>query len=237
MKRIGILGGMSWHSTAHYYRLANVMVHERLGGYHCADLVVRNLDFGPVRAAMEEGRWDRVADLVRAGAVDLAQAGALLILVATNTVHKVLPEVAPDVPIPFLHIADPVGERCRDGNLRKVAWLGSLATTREGFIVDRLRERFGLEVILPDRKACEFLDGSIFGELVHGRFSEATRERYRRTIEELVAEGAEAVVYGCTEIGLLMEGAELPCPAFDTTVEHVRAAVEWALAGHAVPLS
>jgi aspartate racemase len=230
MKRIGLLGGMSWESSIEYYRLVNELVAARLGGLHSADCVLRSVDFAPVEVLQREGRWDEAGALLAAEARSLEAAGAELLVLCTNTMHKLADEVAGAVSIPFVHIADTTAEAVRAAGLRAVGLLATGYTMEQDFYVGRLRDRHGLDVRVPDADDRRVVHDVIYDELCRGRVEDASREEYRRIIGALVEGGAEAILLGCTEIDLLVGEEDSPVPMFDTTRIHAERAVELALA-------
>ncbi len=229
MKTIGIIGGMSWESTTDYYRLLNQEVAQRLGGLHSAELVLYSVDFAPVEAMQAEGRWDDAGALLADVAARLERAGAELLLLATNTMHKVADAIEAAVSIPLLHIADPTGRAIRSAGIETVGLLGTRYTMEEAFYRRRLEERFGLKVLVPDPEDRVLIDGVIFGELCLGVTKAASKQRYLEIIGDLADRGAEAVILGCTEIGMLISQDDTDLPLFDTTRLHVVAAVDAAL--------
>jgi aspartate racemase len=230
LKTIGLLGGMSWESSIEYYRLLNELVCERLGGLHSARCVMTSVDFAPLSARMHEGRWDEIAATLVNDARSLERAGAELLLLCTNTMHKVADAIEAAVAIPFLHIVDPTGEAIAARGLRTVGLLGTRFTMEEPFYAGRLSERFGLTVLVPEADDRELVHRVVFEELCLGQVKASSRKSYAEVIGRLVARGVEAVILGCTEIGLLVTQEDSPVPLFDTTRLHAAAAVEWALA-------
>jgi aspartate racemase len=229
MKTLGLIGGMSWESTIPYYRIINETVRERVGGFHSASLLLYSMDFDAIESAQREGRWDDGANLLRGAARTLETAGAQLLLLCTNTMHRVADQVQQAVRIPLLHIVDPTAERIRASGLRRVGLLGTRYTMEQPFFVDRCRERHALDVFVPPAADRELVNRIIFEELVMGRFLDASRTAYRGVMQRLVDDGAEAVIYGCTEIGLLVGAADAPVPVFDTTQLHAETAALWAI--------
>jgi aspartate racemase len=229
MKTIGLLGGMSWESTAHYYRLVNEGVKARLGGLHSARCLVASLDFADVEPLQRAGRWDDAGALLNRAAMGLERAGADVLLVCANTMHKVADRVTRGLAIPLLHIGDVTGSAVRAAGLGRVGLLGTRYVMEEDFYVRRLAERHGLEVSVPGPADRAEVNRIIFEELVLGRVEPASKARYLAILDGLVAAGAEGVVAGCTELGMLAGQAEVRVPLFDTTELHARAAVEWAL--------
>jgi aspartate racemase len=229
MKTIGLLGGMSWESTAHYYRLVNEGVKARLGGLHSARCLVASVDFADIEPLQRAGRWDEAGAILNRAALGLERAGADVLLVCANTMHKVVVQVTRGVGVPLLHIGDVTGSAVRAAGLRRVALLGTRYVMEEDFYVRRLAERHGLEVSVPGPSDRAEVNRVIFEELVLGRIEPASKARHLAILEGLVAAGAEGVVAGCTELGMLVQQADLAVPLFDTTELHARAAVEWAL--------
>lgn len=230
MKTIGLLGGMSWESSVEYYRIINQAVKERLGGLHSARILLYSLDFAELAALQHAGRWDEATALLVAGAKRLKQGGADLVMICTNTMHIVAPAVATASGLPLLHIADVAGEAIAAQGLKTVALLGTRFTMEQPFYKERLSERFGLRVIVPDEADRKIVHDVIYQELCLGVIRAESRAAYREVMARLVAEGAEGVILGCTEIGLLVSDADATVPLFDTTRLHALKAVELALA-------
>lgn len=228
MKRIGLLGGMSWESSALYYQAINEGVRERLGGLHSADLVMISVDFADIERLQSSGDWERAGDILAEEAIRLERAGASAVVICTNTMHKVADRVQAAVGIPLLHLADVTAAAVLDADVHRVALLGTRFTMREPFYRERL-ESHGLEVIVPPEDTQAVLDRIIYDELVLGVVTDASRTVYREAIAGLVAEGAEGVILGCTEIELLVRPEDSAVPTFPTTALHAAAAVEFAL--------
>jgi aspartate racemase len=231
MKTIGLLGGMSWESTASYYRILNQEVKRRLGGLHSAQLVLYSVDFARIEALMNRGDWDRIAGLLSEAARKVEAAGADLLLICTNTIHHVAPSIEAAVSIPLLHIADAAGERLAADGIRCAGLLGTRFTMRENFFRERLERRYGVEVRVPKAAEQEEVHRVIFEELCRGEIRPDSRRRYVEVIEGLAADGARAVVLGCTEIALLVGREHTRVPLYDTTELHARMAVDAALEG------
>jgi aspartate racemase len=231
MKTIGLIGGMSWESTVHYYRHINEAVKARLGGLHSAQLVLVSVDFHHIERMQTAGEWqvagERLAECARA----LAAAGAECVVICANTMHKVAPQIEAAVRLPLLHVTDATGEAVRRAGLSKVGLLGTRYTMAEPFYKDRLRERFGLEVLVPDDADRAEANRIIFEELVRGQVRDASRVAMRQIMARLVGRGAQGIILGCTEFALLLGDADASVPLFDTTLIHAHSAVEWALAG------
>ncbi|WP_299034737.1 aspartate/glutamate racemase family protein [uncultured Pseudokineococcus sp.] len=230
MTTIGVLGGMSWESTALYYRLANELVRERRGGLASADLLVRSVDFAAVRELQLDGRWDEAGALLQREGLALQAAGAGLVVLATNYMHKAAGPLEAALDVPFLHLADVVAAAARRRGVEVVGLLGTGATMTEDFYVDRLR-RSGLRVVVPGAEDVSRVDGAVFGELCRGVFSEATREDLRRVAAGLVGTGAQALALCCTELELLLRPQDAAVPLLPSARLHVEAALEAAGAG------
>lgn len=228
MKTIGLIGGMSWESSAEYYRMLNEGVLAKLGGVHSAKSVMVSVDFAEIDAILKEDRWKDAADLMTACAKKLEAAGADVVVICTNTLHKVAEEVQASISIPLLHIADAVGEAVRAQNLKTVALLGTRFTMQDDFIKGRLAQKFGLRVITPSAEDQEVIHRVIFEELVIGKILPASKAAYLEIISKLQGQSAEAVILGCTELGLLVKQKDCDLPLFDTTVEHAKAALDFA---------
>lgn len=229
MRRLGVLGGMSWESTAVYYRLLNEGVRDALGGLHSAPLLLDSVDFAEVEAMQRDGRWDDAGRALATAAQGLERAGATALLLATNTMHKIAPAVEDAVDVPLLHVGDAVGERLTADGVRRVALLGTRFTMQEPFYRDRLAERFGIDVVVPDEDDQAELDRIIFDELCLGRVLDASRGTYLEALEHLRDDAAEAAILGCTEIGMLLSDGDGPLPLVDSTIEHVRLGLWWML--------
>lgn len=228
MRKIGLLGGMSWESTALYYRLVNEDVRERLGGFHSARLVLASVDFAPVEAMQVAGDWEGAASLLVDEARSLEAAGAECLVLCTNTMHKVADAVDGAVGIPLLHLADVTAEAVRRAGLDRVALLGTRFTMEQPFYADRLRSH-GLDVLVPEGEDRTLVHDVIYDELVLGVVREESRAAYVEVVGRLVSHGAEGVVLGCTEIELLIGPDDVDVPVFATTALHARAAVDFAL--------
>jgi aspartate racemase len=222
---IGLIGGLSWESSAEYYRIVNEAVRDRLGGRHSARCLMWSFDFGEIEALQHAGRWDEATRLMIDAAQRLERGGADLLLIASNTMHRMAPEVTAAVRIPFLHIADPTAERVRSHGVERVGLLATAFTMEQDFYKGRLQKKFGLDVLVPDADDRGLVHRVIYDELVQGIVDERSRDAYRKVIARLVARGAEAVILGCTEIMLLVREEDSPVPLFDTTRIHAEAAV------------
>ncbi len=232
MKTIGLVGGMSWESSAHYYRLLNQAVKARLGGLHSAKCILASVDFGEIEPLQRADRWDEAGAILNRAAVGLERAGAELLLICANTMHKVTEQAMRGVGIPLVHIADATADRVAAAGVRRVALLGTRYVMEQDFYRRRLAERHGLEVLVPGPADREEVNRVIFEELCLGRIEPRSKARYVAIMEELVGSGAQGVVAGCTEITMLVQQPDVSVPLFDTTEIHALAAVERALACH-----
>ena len=230
MKHIGIIGGLSWHTSAAYYRLINESVQERLGGLSSAKCLLASLEFAEIERYQRADRWDQVAAILCDAARGLERAGADFFLIACNTVHIVADQVQAAVSIPLLHIVDATGRHVVARRLHTVGLLGSRWTLRGGYFVDRLRSQYGLEVLLPEGQDEEHVHRAIYSELTRGIVTESTRAQLRTAIAHLAERGAEGIILGCTELMLVLNAEDSVVPLFDTTRLHVDAAVDLALA-------
>lgn len=230
MRQLGILGGMSWESTASYYRLLNQGVRERLGGLHSARLQLHSVDFAEVAELQRRGDWPAAGALLAEAAQGLERAGAGALLLATNTMHKVAASIEAAVQIPLLHIGDAVGQTLHQQGTQRAALLGTRFTVQQDFYRQRLAERFGIEVMIPAPAQVEEIDRVIFAELCQGVFQASARDFYLECLAELREQGAEVAILGCTEIGLLLEGVQAPLPLLDSSEVHVAMGLEWLLA-------
>jgi len=228
MKTIGLIGGMSWESTAHYYRILNQETAARLGGLHSAPVLVDSLDFAPIAELQSAGKWHEAGALLNRSALRLKAAGAEVIGLATNTMHLVAEQMMAGVDAPFVHIADPTADALLADGYTTVGLLGTRFTMEMGFYRERLEQR-GLTALIPEVDRTN-LNGIIYDELCRGIVREESRKVYVDAIARLAARGAEAVILGCTEIGMLIDDAVSPLPVFDTTDLHARALVGAALA-------
>ncbi len=230
MRTLGLIGGMSWESTIPYYRIVNERVRERLGGLHSAKLVMHSVDFAEIERLQQRDDWDTAGVALAEAARGLRAAGAEAIVLCTNTMHKVAAHIEAAVDVPLLHIADATAARIRAAGLERVALLGTRYTMEQAFYRERI-EAVGIAVSTPDAAQRERVHRVIYDELCLGRVIEASREEYRAVVEDLVAHGAQGVILGCTEIGLLLRPEDATVPLFDTARIHAEAAVDWALGG------
>ena len=228
MKTLGLIGGMSWHSTVEYYRIINEEVAARLGGMHSADLLVRSFDFAQIEEMQRSDRWDLAADALAKAGSDMERDGAGALLICTNGMHKVAEEVQASVDIPVLHIADTLAKVALADGHKTVGVIGARFTMLGEYYVGRLRD-CGLEVLVPDAEDREIIDSVIFAELVRGTFTDESRAEYLRIIEQLRMEGATATILGCTEIPLLVRQEDTELPLYDSTRVHAMAGADWML--------
>ncbi|MEJ8635440.1 MULTISPECIES: aspartate/glutamate racemase family protein [Streptomyces] len=228
MRTIGLIGGMSWESSAEYYRLLNELVRERLGGLHSARCVLHSVDFADIEELQAAGEWERAGELLADAAKGLEAAGAELLLICTNTMHKVAGQVEAAVSVPLLHLGDATADAVRAAGLGRVGLLGTAFTMEQDFYRDRLAGH-GLDVIVPDAEGRALVHRVIYEELCLGVVREESRTAYQEVIAALVAAGAEGVILGCTEIELLIGAGDSPVPVFPTTRLHAQAAVDAAL--------
>jgi len=229
MKTIGLIGGMSWESSIEYYRIINETTREELGGLHSAKSIMYSVEFAEIESLQHQDRWEEAAQIMITAAQSLEKGGAEVALICTNTMHKLYDKVQKHIHIPLLHIADATGEDIVSRGIQKVALLGTRFTMQEDFYKGRLIERYNLDVIIPDTEEMKAIHRIIYEELCTGIVKTSSRQVYVEIIERLVTEGAEGVILGCTEIGLLVKQANSPVPLFDTTEIHARAAVRYAL--------
>ena len=229
MKTIGLIGGMSWESSIEYYRFINEGVRQKLGGLHSAKSIMISVDFAEIEVLQTENRWAEAGERMAAAARSLELGGADFVVLCANTMHKLTADIQSSIHIPFLHIADATAERICEAGLRRVGLLGTRYTMEENFIKDRLVEKYGLEVLIPEAEDRKLIHQVIFEELVVGIISPLSKAAYTRVIAGLVQRGAEGIILGCTEIGLLVEAGDSPVPLFDTARIHAEAAVKAAL--------
>jgi len=230
MKVIGLIGGMSWESTVPYYRLINEAVKQRLGGLHSARLVLYSVDFHEIEQLQRDDNWTAAGELLAAAARAVAAAGAEVLVLCTNTMHKVAPAIEAAVNIPLLHIADPTAAAIKQAGLSTVGLLGTRFTMEQAFYRDRLRERHGLQVLIPAPGDRAIIHRVIYEELCLGKILPASRNEYRRIMAALIDQGSQGIILGCTEVSLLVGQPDASVPLFDTTRLHAQGAADWALA-------
>jgi len=229
MKTIGLLGGMSWESTIPYYRLINEGIKQRLGRLHSAKILLHSVDFHEIEACQASGEWDKAGEILAQAAADLERIGAEGIVLCTNTMHKVAAPIEARCRVPFLHIADATGRAIEKQALRNVALLGTRYTMEQDFYRGRLEQQFGINSLIPDADDRARINQIIFDELCLGTFSATSRDYYLQVIARLADRGAEGVIFGCTEIGLLVPAEMSPLPVFDSAALHAADAVDFML--------
>jgi aspartate racemase len=229
MKVIGLIGGMSCESTAHYYKRLNDRVRAHLGGLHSAEILMWSVDFAPVAQMQHENRWQEAGAHLARIARRLEQAGAEVLVLATNTMHKVAETIQASTSIPLIHIADATAERIQNAGKRKPALLATRFTMEQDFYTGRLREKFGLDVVVPDEAERALVHQIIYDELCIGRVTEASRQAFVDVAQRLERRGADSLILGCTEVGMLLDESNAPVPIFDTALIHADAAVDFAL--------
>jgi len=229
MKTIGLLGGMSWESSLEYYRIVNERTKARLGGFHSAESVMYSVDFSEIETLQHQGKWPETAQILSRAARSLEAAGADFIVLCTNTMHKVAAEIESAVRIPLLHIADATAGQVSSRGLKKIGLLGTRFTMEEDFYKGRLAQKHGLDVLVPGPADRDTVHRVIYEELVVGRVEPSSRRQFVTIMERLAEAGAEGIILGCTEIGLLVKAEDSPVPLFDTTRIHAEAAVDLAL--------
>ncbi|OEH84295.1 aspartate racemase [Desulfuribacillus stibiiarsenatis] len=228
MKRIGMLGGMSWESTVEYYKIINEEVKSRLGGLHSANCLLHSVDFGVVESYMRNGQWDDVARILIAAAKTLENGGADFIITCTNTMHKLADQIQNNIGIPLLHIADATADEIKKAHIKTVGLLGTRPTMEMDFYRSKLKEQ-GIEVIIPDEEDRAIIHQVIFEELCLGMIREQSKQEYLRIMDIMISMGAEGIILGCTEIPLLIQQADVKVPLFNTTHIHAIIAVEKSL--------
>lgn len=229
MKILGLIGGMSWESTIPYYRMINQQVKEQLGGLHSAKIILYSVDFHDIEQLQAKGDWQTAAQLLSDAAVSLKRAGAEVIVVCTNTMHKVADEIEAASGLPLLHIADATAAQIKQQGISKIGLLGTRYTMEQDFYRGRLTEKHNIEVITPDSADREIINRIIYEELCLGIINETSRQEYRRIMGKLEQQGVQGIIFGCTEITLLVNAQDANVPVFDTTAIHAKAAAEYAL--------
>lgn len=229
MKTLGLIGGMSWESTVPYYRLINEAIKARLGGLHSARLVLYSVDFDEIAQLQHAGEWDAAGRVLADAAQRLERAGAQGLVICANTMHKVAPAIEAAVRIPVLHVVDAVAEEIRAAGFSMVGLLGTRFTMEHPFYAEHLA-RHGLKALIPEKDDRDVVHRVVYEELCLGKIVDASRDEYRRIMAKLVAQGAEAIILGCTEISMLVGAQDASVPLFDTTAIHARKAAEWSVA-------
>lgn len=228
MKTMGLIGGMSWESTVTYYQIVNETVKRELGGYHSAKVLMYSVDFEEIERYQALGEWDKSAEVLAQAAVNLEKAGADFIVICTNTMHKVAPQIKEKINIPILHIAEATADALKENGIKKTALLGTKYTMTQDFYKNKLIEA-GIDVVIPDEEDVEVVNGIIYNELCLGKIIDESRAKYVDIIKKLADKGAEAVILGCTEIGLLIKQEHSVLPVFDTTLIHAEKAAMTAI--------
>ena len=229
MKTIGLIGGMSWESSIEYYRIINETAKEKLGGLHSAKSLMVTVDFAEIEKLQHADRWEEAGQILVKCAQDLERGGADFIVLCTNTMHKLADKIIAGVNIPFLHIADATAEKIRAADIKRIGLLGTRFTMEHDFYKGRLIDNFGLDVLIPEKADRDIVHRVIYDELVQGKIIDASRDEYRRIMNDLLSKGAEGIILGCTEIELLVKEGDCKAPLFPTTRIHAVAAVEKAL--------
>ena len=229
MKTIGLIGGMSWESSAVYYKLINQMVNKRLGGYHSAKCIMVSVDFAKIEKLQHKDDWQSLEKIMIKSARQLEKAGADFVVLATNTMHFCASEIEKNITIPFLHIADSTGQKIKDAGLQKVALLGTRFTMEMDFYTKYIQDKYDIEVQVPHKAEREQIHRIIYDELVQGKIREKSRKKIKHIIDDLCSYGAQGVILGCTEIPLLISEADVDIPIFNTTGIHAEKAVECAI--------
>ncbi|MCT2533828.1 aspartate/glutamate racemase family protein [SAR92 clade bacterium H231] len=228
MKTIGLLGGMSWESTASYYKEINEGIKTVLGGLHSAKICLYSVDFDEIEKLQHKGCWDKTAKILSNAAKAVEAGGADFLLICTNTMHKVAEEVQSSISIPLVHIADATAEKLITDNIKRVGLLGTKFTMEQGFYRNRISEKHGIEVIVPDEQDRDIVHDIIYNELCLGKINDSSRSEYIKIVDKLFSQGAEAVILGCTEIALLIQQQHTKVPLYDTTTIHAAQAVKLA---------
>lgn len=229
MKTIGLIGGMSWESTSHYYSQINRGIQKALGGLHSAQLLLYSVNFDPIEKLQAEGDWESLGNIMAEAALRLENGGADFILICTNTMHKLADVVEDAVNIPLLHIADATAEALVNNNVKCVGLLGTAYTMEQAFYKTRLIRNYGLDVLIPESPDRSRVHQIIYDELCLGQIKDESKQSYIKTAEQLVEKGAQGIILGCTEIGMLLQQEDIDIPLYDTTQIHAAKAVEWAL--------
>lgn len=229
IKTVGLLGGMSWESTLGYYQRINQEIHNRLGGLHSAPIILNSVDFAPLEALMKQNDWNAISGILVDEALKVQAGGADFLLICTNTMHKAAPAIETALDIPLVHIGDCAAGEVVSRGISTVGLLGTAQTMEQDFLKGRFKKHFDLDVLVPAEQDRKLVDSVIFNELCHGKIESDSKMEYLRIINDLVKQGAEAVILGCTEIGLLVHQSEASVLLVDTAAAHARAAVQFAL--------
>lgn len=229
MKTIGLIGGLSWESSAEYYRIINEVTREKLGGLHSAKSLMYTFDFQEIEALQHSGKWEDATQLMLEAAKNLEKGNANFLLICSNTMHKMAEDIEKTVKIPLLHIADGTAEEIVAKRITKVGLLGTMFTMEQEFYKGRLKKKYGLEVLVPDAEDRKITHDVIYNELCLGKINQTSKKEYIRIMKNLINKGAEGIILGCTEITLLVNQQDSSVPLFDTTAIHATKAVEYAL--------
>jgi aspartate racemase len=229
MKTIGLLGGMSWESTLTYYHDINVGIKKNLGGLHSAKIAMKSVDFEIIEKLQHDNKWAELGDILSSEAKDIQNAGADFLVICTNTMHKVVPQIKESITIPIVHIADATGEKLQEQNITKVGLLGTAFTMQQDFYKQRIIDKFGIEVIIPSEDDVKIIHDIIYHELCLGSIKKDSKNEYLRIMDNLSSLGCQGVILGCTEIGLLINQDDTKVQLFDTTKIHVQHAIKKAL--------
>jgi len=229
MKTIGLIGGMSWESSLEYYRIINEEVKRKLGGFHSAECLMYSFNFQTIEKLQHEGDWEKLTELMVLAAQKIEKGGADFIVICTNTMHKMADRIQDEVNLPLLHMVDVIAKRIKSLNKQTVGLLGTRFTMEQGFYKDRLREKYGLQVLIPDEQERQAIHDILYDELCLGEIKKISQEKFKNIIDNLTSNGAEGIILGCTEIPLLVDQKDYEITLFDTTTLHAQAAVEYAL--------
>jgi aspartate racemase len=229
MKTIGLIGGMSWESSAEYYKIINETVKEKLGKLHSAKSLMYSVDFEEIEKLQHQGDWNKLTKIMIKAAQNLEKGGADFVLICTNTMHKMAKDVQANIKIPLLHMADLTGKQIQKQGLTKIGLLGTKFTMEEEFYKGRLINNFGMKIITPNKEERQIVHNIIYNELCLGKINESSKQKYIEIINNLIKNGAEGIILGCTEIPLLVKQKDVTIPLFDTTTIHAKSAVEYAL--------
>jgi len=229
MKTIGLIGGMSWESSQEYYRIINETVEETMGGLHSAKSLMYSFDFEEIEKLQHQGDWDKLTELMIEAAKDLEKGGADFVIICTNTMHKMADEVQKNIQIPLLHIADATAEKIKEKGINKIGLLGTKFTMEEDFYKGRLIDKYEIKVIIPNEEERQIVHKVIYNELCLGKINQSSKKKFKKIIQNLISNGAEGIMLGCTEIPLLIKQEDVEVPLFDTTTIHAKYAVENAL--------
>jgi aspartate racemase len=229
LRTLGLIGGMSWESTAEYYRQINKGIGARLGGLHSSSMILHSIEFGPVAELQRAGKWDELGQMMARSALGLERAGAEAVVITSNTMHQVAGAVEDAVRIPLIHIVDPTGQALETAGVKRCGLIGTRYTMELPFWKDRMARRFGIDIVTPEAEDRSMVHQVIFNELCLGQIRGASRDAFARVAERLKTAGAQALIFGCTEVGLLIGPQDVPLPVFDTTRCHCEAAVAFSL--------